>query len=130
MAVTEQVQTRMRPRWHLVVRLAGLTGLLIAAAGLVFVAAGAKQIGWIVTAAGAVLAFVGIVAEMRQGIGLVTGRRGAFGSNVALQVALAALLLVGVNLFSFSHYWRFDWTRDRYFTLSNEVRDQMSRLRG
>ena len=47
-----------------------------------------------------------------------------------MQVALAIVLLVGVNLFSFGNYRRFDWTRDRYFTLSDSVRDQMGRLRG
>src|SRR5947209_7318695 len=39
-------------------------------------------------------------------------------------------LLVGLNLFSFHHYVRADWTRDRQFTLSPALREKLGRLRG
>jgi hypothetical protein len=56
-------------------------------------------------------------------------RRGAVGGNAAGQIVLAALLLVGVNLFSYFHYLRFDWTRDRQFTLPDDLRSQLAQLR-
>src|SRR5271165_1372411 len=37
---------------------------------------------------------------------VVAGRRSAFGFNVAVQIALAAALLVGVNVYSSQHYLR------------------------
>ena len=130
MALAETPKTGLRPSGHFAIRLAGLTGIFVAAVGLVVTASASKEIGWALTGGGAIVALIGIVAEIKQGVGRIAGRRSAFGTNVALQVALAIVLLVGVNLFSFGNYRRFDWTRDRYFTLSDTVRDQMGRLRG
>ena len=45
-----------------------------------------------------------------------------------LQGALAAVLLVGVNVWSFHHYERVDCTRDRQFTLPAEVRKDLRQL--
>src|SRR5262249_49755293 len=57
--------------------------------------------------------------------------RSLFGTNAALQVAVAAALLIGVNVYSFQHYVRQDWTREpKKFTLPETVRDDLSQLRG
>jgi ABC-type uncharacterized transport system len=130
MALAETPKTGLRPSRHFAIRLAGLTGIFVAAVGLVVTATASKEIGWALTAGGAIVALIGVVTEIKQGVGRIAGRRSAFGTNVALQIALAIVLLVGVNLFSFGNYRRFDWTRDGYFTLSDTVRDQMGRLRG
>ena len=47
-----------------------------------------------------------------------------------VQVILASVLLVGVNVFSFFNYKRFDWTRDHSFTLPDDVRAELAKLRG
>src|SRR5207253_1491392 len=54
-----------------------------------------------------------------------------------VQAALATALLVGLNWYSFHHYLRFDWTgnpqftaRKSQFTLPEDVRNQLSQLRG
>jgi hypothetical protein len=130
MALSMPAPGRPRPRWHFVVRLVALTGLLAAGVGLVLTAVQEQQLGRLLIGAGGLLALLGLLVEIRQGVRLVAGRRGAFGLNVAMQIALAAILLIGVNLFSFSHYLRWDWTRNRYFTLSSDVRERMSQLRG
>ena len=64
---------------------------------------------------------------------MAAGRRSAFGFNAALQGALALLLLVGVNLYSFRHYARIDWTRPdetgaRKFTLPADLRARLREL--
>jgi hypothetical protein len=66
------------------------------------------------------------VAILRQ----TAGRRNAMGLNAALQVALALALLIGVNAYSFRHYLRFDWTRDKQFTLPADVRTRLGQLEG
>jgi hypothetical protein len=123
----------------------GLSGLCAAAIGLVLIGpSGVRQwvddlrSGTVTRPSGemlAVLVGVGLAAlsvlvELAAALRTIVGRRGAFGSNVAVQILLALALLVGINWFSFNHYRRFDWTHDRRFTLSEDIRKQMSELRG
>ena len=76
--------------------------------------------------------FVEILMVLR----FVAGRRSAFGFNVVTQIALAVLLLIGINLYSAfgfdltgygldfrtdPHYWRIDTTRGRQFTLPSDL---------
>lgn len=75
-------------------------------------------------AAGLFTLFLEILMVVR----VVAGRRSAFGLNVAVQLGLAAALFIGVNVFSFQHHERFDWTRDAEFTLSPKVEHDMRRL--
>jgi hypothetical protein len=56
-------------------------------------------------------------------------RRGAAGAGGLLQIALAFVLVLGLNAFSFNHYRRFDWTWDRAYTLSPDLRQQLAQLR-
>jgi hypothetical protein len=148
---TQEIRGRRWSRWHLLLRLVGLTGLMVAIVGLVLVAVdreipsessesatvtlpwmsiSLKELGEYLTIGGAILAALALLVELRLGLGLIAGRRGAFGSNVLIQTALAAALVVGVNYFSFSHYLRFDWTRDHHFTLPEKVRQDLTNLRG
>jgi hypothetical protein len=127
----------------------GLTGLLAAGVGLVlatkvvpydplqswktlttdFRYAGLPEIALGLVSIGGILAILALIVEIKAGINSVAGQRGAFGFNVILQILLAVVLLAGLNAFSFHHYLRFDWTRDREFTLSSELRTRLSELR-
>ncbi len=73
---------------------------------------------------------VGLLIELLVSLGMLFGRRSAFGFNAVLQAALAAVLLAGVNYYSFYHYQRYDWTRGGQFTLPESVREQLADLRG
>ncbi|HZT83095.1 MAG TPA: hypothetical protein VFA26_22900 [Gemmataceae bacterium] len=84
---------------------------------------------WLVTA-GTVAALIALLVEFVTFLIFASGRRGAFGSNVLIQVGLAAVLLVAVNLLSFQHYRRFDWTTGQRFTLPTNVQEQLRQLRG
>src|SRR5262249_42991816 len=130
-------------------RLLGLTGLLVAAAGAIGTIAyidpltvpnlqaaisGAsgqtKQIVATMLAAGAAVTLLVLLLEVLFSLRNATGRRSALGSNVVLQIALAIVLVVGVNVWSFSHFKRWDFTRDRAFTLAPELAKQLQELRG
>jgi hypothetical protein len=148
---THEIRGRRWSRWHFLLRLLGLTGLLVAAVGLVLLTVyhqapldnGAEPdavqpwtLAWLeepgvyLTLGGSALAGLALLVELGVGLYFLSGRRGAFGSNVAVQIALAVALVVGINFFSFSHYLRFDWTRDHLFTLDETIRQQLSQLRG
>jgi hypothetical protein len=118
-----------RTGWHFWVRLAGLTGLAALAVGLVLMNVTDEPAGLYTAGAGVVLVLLALLIEARSAVGLVRSRRGALGSNVFLQVLLAAALLAGVNAFSFFHHARFDWTRDRLFTIEPTIQEQLARLR-
>jgi hypothetical protein len=111
-----------------------LTGLLALIVGVVLVAEVPEpkvRDGALLTVKiGGGVAAVGLLFELLFARALLGSRRGAVGSNVMLQVLLAAGLLALVNVYSFNHYLRFDWTRDRQFTIKPELRDQLSKLRG
>jgi len=74
---------------------------------------------------------VAVLALIVEGVAVLfftAGRRSAFGLNAVLQGALAALLLIGVNLWSFEHPLRVDFTRDQKFTLPPTIREQLAQL--
>jgi hypothetical protein len=147
MELTKKSPSRVGSFLHLLTRCIGLTGLLAAGAGLLLcLAADLLTLGQLLdvvqhggdrlaTAAawtllgGAAAVLLGLLVEAGVGLAVVTGRRSAFGFNALLQVVLAAVLLVGINLFSFWHYLRFDWTRSQQFTLPESVRQELGRLR-
>jgi hypothetical protein len=130
MALNDRARGRVWSRLHFLIRLAGLSGLFVGIIGLVLMAVEGREHWLEVALAGGVAALIALLVEIQAAVRLVAGRRGAFGVNVAFQVALATLLLVGLNLISFSHYVRFDWTFDHRFTLPKDIRAQMARLRG
>jgi hypothetical protein len=139
----------MAVKWRFLIRLIGLTGLLAAGVGLVlatnvvpydplqswktlttdFRNARLPEISLGLISIGGILALLALFVEIKAGLSAVAGQRGAFGFNVILQILLAVVLIAGLNAFSFHHYLRFDWTRDREFTLSSELRTRLSELR-
>jgi hypothetical protein len=158
MALTHKSPSRWWSRLHSLVLFTLLTGLLVGGVGAVLalfegqltlenlqqvyanVRAGQElpPLLWPLVG-GAAAVVVTLLFEALVFLRLVAGRRSVVGLNAAVQVALAVLLLVGVNVFSFFHYVRLDWTSAAFgwaqrqppkFTLPEDVRAQLGRLRG
>lgn len=131
-------------RLHFLVRLLGLTGLLTAYAGVMLAAPARPDdlpaalthldpttrpgLGGLLLLLGWLAALAALAVEVVAALRVVAGRRSAFGANAVVQVLLAALLLVGVNVWSFRHPERFDWTREQQFTLPADVRERLAAL--
>lgn len=140
-------------RLHFVVRLAGITGVLALATGVALMLLGEtplslhresweglvsilkgesgdawSQIAVRLAAAGAVAALLALLVEAINVVRFAAGRRSAFASNAVLQAALAVVILVGLNVYSYRHYLRLDWTRSHRFTLPEDVQERLSRL--
>ncbi|MBI1829840.1 MAG: hypothetical protein HYR84_00150 [Planctomycetes bacterium] len=116
---------------HFVTRWIGLTGLANAAVGLVlWFALGYEDVGSIVVIAGAAAVGLAVLGELRGLAGAVASQRGAAGVNVLLQIGLAVFLVVSLNVYSFLNFKRFDWTANQAFTLKEELREKLSKLRG
>lgn len=60
--------------------------------------------------------------------GSFAGRRTASGSLSLFKVVCAILALVGINWFSFQYFQQYDTTRDKRFTLSSEVVNELKTL--
>jgi hypothetical protein len=148
MAVRKTSRGGFWSRLHFLIRLAGLTGLLAAGIGAALIyleqvlpwetirafnqntletvrqflegETGDKlgRIAVWLALAGAVAAVFAFLVEMIVGFGFAAGRRSVFGFNVLVQIGLAVAVVVGINVYSFSNYERFDWTRDQKFTLA------------
>jgi hypothetical protein len=88
-----------------------------------------RGVAWVLAVGGGAV-LLALLVEAVVDLWRVAGRRSVFGLNAAVQVALAAVLLVGANYFAFHHYERFDWTRDRHFTLGDDVQRDLRNLRG
>ncbi len=82
----------------------------------------------IVGVAGAAITVLWLVLELLMGLVLVTGRRAAVGGNAYIQVCLAAALLIVVNAVAFSHYARYDCTRNQQFTLPDNLVQELHTL--
>jgi hypothetical protein len=136
-------------RLHFLLRLLALTGLLAAGIGALVSATELNswshaslraavhgEYGQTATIAvglmlgGLVLAVVIFALDLLFGLRKTAGRRSAVGFNVILQVALALVLVAGVNAWSFSHYRRFDCTEKHQFTLDAQIKEQLQQLRG
>jgi hypothetical protein len=133
---------------HFIVRLLGLVGLLAVGVGLAmalfeglpaswrdagevaYAAVTTRQASpstWLVLG-GAAAILLALLVEALVVLRFAAGRRSAFGLNALLQASLAVALFVGVNVFSFEHFLRFDWTRSRQFTLPESVRRHLEQL--
>src|SRR5262245_18714348 len=130
-------------------RFLGLTGLLLAGAGVIGLATEpggltleqfraawqgkgseiAVIAGYLLAAGLAVAALI-LLVELLSAARQTAGRRGALGGNVLIQVLLAIALLIGFNVFSYSHYRRWDCTRTGEFTLPPSVATELRKLRG
>jgi hypothetical protein len=86
-----------------------------------------KYASWILGAGAAAVLLWGAV-ELLGALTLVTGRRTAVGANGWLQTGLAVALVLVVNVWSFSHFKRYDCTRDKQFTLPQDVRDELKTI--
>jgi hypothetical protein len=147
-------------RLHFWVRASGLTGLLILAVGLVVLFEAPDNgldgdVPWrilahywetfpdwlssehvyvavagVLLAVGAGLLLLALLIELPGAVRLAFSSRAALGSNVFLQITLAIILFVGINVFSFFYHWRFDLTRDGIFTIAPAIRQQLAGLRG
>lgn len=116
---------------HFLIRITGLSGLMAAMVGLVlWLAIGPEPVLVVLTLGGASVVALALLVEVKALVGAVMSQRGAMGSNVALQIILAVILLVGLNWFSFFHFQRYDWTTGAEFTISHSLRKQLSQLRG
>jgi hypothetical protein len=160
MALTKQASGRWWSRLHFLVRLAGLTGLLAAGLGLALAyleqvtpwdtgpafnlatwdavrdllagesgSEAARVAAWL-TVGGVGTALLALLVEVLAVLRLAAGRRSAFGTNALIQIAVVVALVAAVNAYAFRHYLRFDWTRDRQFTLSPELQDKLRQVTG
>jgi hypothetical protein len=133
-------------RLHFLLRIVGLTGLLAAAVALSillldkvpwgsFTSAleGSRgkrdQTAGIVLLAGSLAAVAWLLMEL-QVLLLATGRRKASWLSSLAQVVLILGLLGGANYYSYGHFLRFDWTRDRQFTLPPGLEKELRNLSG
>jgi hypothetical protein len=154
MAVTQPHARRPSLLWsrlHFLVRLIGLVGAQAALVGLVLLrpepAFAAFFVRDLLNQPEAVLdniAKTGLAGTLLLGglaavlfallvealvvLRVVAGRRSATGANALVQVLLAAALVVAVNVWSFHHHARFDWTRGQQFTLPEDVRTELAKL--
>jgi hypothetical protein len=141
MAVTHPESKRpglLLSRLHFLVRLVGLVGAQAGIAGLVLlqprslrdlepVLTPADVSHWLLVA-GFGAALFALLVEALVIVRVVAGRRSALGANALVQVALALGLFVAVNVWSFGHSLRFDWTWEKLFTLPDAVRAQLAAL--
>jgi hypothetical protein len=87
-----------------------------------------EQIALIFLLAGAAAALFALLVEVFVVLCFTATRRSAFGVNALVQVALATVILIALNVWSFSNYLQIDCTRDRQFTLPAEVRNDLAQL--
>ena len=79
---------------------------------------------------GAAMFLLSLVVQVLGGVRTVAGRGNMAATNSAIQIILVAVLLIGVNAWSFRHYWRLDWTRNQQFTLPSNITSELAKLRG
>lgn len=141
MAVTSSDPRRanvLLSRLHFLVRLVGLLGVQAFLVGLVLVQPRSLEelektlllsdMGSILLAGGLAAALFSLLIELLVILRVVAGRRSALSLNSLLQILLALLLLIGVNVLAFQHPKRWDWTREQLFTLPENVRTALASL--
>src|SRR5262249_3150878 len=84
---------------------------------------------WLVVGGGAA-ALLALLVEVIVFSRMAAGRRSAFGFNAALQIGLAAALLIGVNGYAPRLSSRLDWPQDRQFTLDADTQNDLRQLKG
>jgi hypothetical protein len=133
-------------RLRLFVRVLGLTGVLAGFVGL-FIwlalaqpltvtairdslqATGTVQVAAYLMAIGVGLAALVLLFELLAILGGST-RRSATGLNSAVQFVLVLAVVGGLNYFAFHYFKRWDLTRDKAFTLSPEVSNELRKVSG
>jgi hypothetical protein len=152
-------------RLHFLVRFLGLTGALAFGVGLVVIEPSDLRdvwsavegillhpdVGGYLLATGAAAALLAVLVELLVGARVLASRRSAFGLNAFIQVVLAFVVLVAVNVLSVglhidipesvqpwvggleavdvpAHFARIDRTRDKLFTLPEGLGDRLRKL--
>jgi hypothetical protein len=118
---------------HLLMRVAGLAGVLAVAAGLVMLESVGHEPALITLAAGAAVVALAVGVEILSAHASMLSARGRMGSSAFLQVLLALVLLIGANVFAFFHHRRFDLTREAEFSELRQnaaFRQDLARLTG
>ena len=127
------VKSRKSSAWqtlHFLVRFLGLTGLIGACAGwFIWTVLGDEWLGTIVVGASAAVVALALLFEVGPIAQAAASRRGAFGFNAFLQIALIVVLVVAANIYSFETFKRFDLTRERLFTLDDKITKQLAQMR-
>ena len=138
-------------RFRFLVRALGLLGVLAAAAGTVlFASVNPNPEQWThellresmhrehgdFASTAAMILTIGVFAiilmllvELLSGLFLAATRRTAAGTSATVASLAAVALLIFVNLFSYTHYRRYDLTREQQFTLPPGVADELRKLR-
>jgi hypothetical protein len=158
MATDTRQRTTWGNRFRFLIRAVGLTGVVAVMAGGVIAAATlpgtnlatwsgwqsladhlrdaasgwhgeTARVGAWLLAGGVAAVAVALVVELLGVVFLAAGRRTAAGGAAAVGVAAAIFLLVAINVYSFTHYRRYDCTRDQRFTLPPHIADDMRKLR-
>lgn len=158
MATDSRQRTTWGSRFRFLVRTLGLTGVVAVAVGGGLALATCPPVDWaswagwkaapdVLRAAaaegahgslarGAAWAVVGglgaaALALVVEAGGVLLGATGraAAGTSATVGVAAAVALLIMTNVYSFSHYGRFDCTRDQRFTLPPALAAELGKLR-
>ncbi len=149
MAVSKRRQGYWWSRVHFLLRLLGLTGVMLLAAGVGLAYlnrippryepmlealrgaySGWDQVAIAVIVGGGIAALLALAFELFSLVFLTVGRRSLSGTSALIQAVLAVAIVAGVNYYSFSHYLRSDWTRASDFTLPQNVQDDLRKLKG
>jgi len=135
-------------RLRLFTRLLGITGLLAAGVGAVLLFEVLSDLsisgflealrgehgqtgktGAYLLAGGAAAIALMLLVELLAGFTAVTGRRSAVGVSSLVQVGLAIAIVVALNVYSFQHYRRWDFTQNGQFTLDETIVRELQKLR-
>ncbi len=149
---------------HFLIRFLGLTGLLVGCVGLVLAGLDGLLTSWsdltrtvnetlsgthprlsaYLLLSGGLAVVLALLVESLNSVSHTAVSRSGLGVNTAVQVVLAGVLLVGVNVWSSGlkldlfgwkvavpgHYERIDLTRDQAFTLAGPAIEQLKKLQG
>jgi uncharacterized membrane protein len=147
--------TRQRTTWgtrlRFLSRSIGLTGILAAVIGVTLAATAFPSIEqWntdtfrtatdgtlgrfarvaaISLAVGVVAIALALAVELLGALVLITGRRTAASTTATIGTIAALALLIFVNAYSFTHHARYDFTRNRQFTLATDLAERLRTLR-
>src|SRR5205807_2496969 len=86
--------------------------------------------GVILLVGGVAAALIALIVEVFAVARHTAGRRSATAFVALAQIGIAGLLLVVVNIWSYDHPLRFDWTLNQQFTFSPEIQERLNNLQG
>lgn len=143
-------RTTWGTRFRFLVRVIGLTGVLVAVAGAVMLDTTFKISNWTfenlrsasegtngsfarnatwILVGGTIAIGIALLVELLGGLVLVTGRRTVANATATISTVAAVALLAIVNIYSFTHHARYDLTRDKLYTLPQSLVERFAKLR-